>query len=170
MLQVRILDGDGRETFDCLHQGMGQQFDIDAGKACDKVFVPQTRWVTMTFTATFNRDFLEPITTFVLIPYLSIIIRSVTVVVSHSQTCLGSFSTYIKLINLCNNHCHCDLHLSIIWDRLKMFKFSQQYGLINSITLPYISPYDRVIHKAGVFRQFVFLVTNPAPPCCLDLI
>ena len=39
MLQIRIRVGDGRETFECLHQRIGQQFDIDAGKVCDKVFV-----------------------------------------------------------------------------------------------------------------------------------
>ena len=39
MLQIRIHVGVRRETFECLHQGIGQQFDIDAGKACDKVFV-----------------------------------------------------------------------------------------------------------------------------------
>ena len=39
MLQIRIHVGDRRETFECLHQGIGQQFDIEAGKACAKVFV-----------------------------------------------------------------------------------------------------------------------------------
>ena len=40
MLQVRIHVGVKRETCECLHQGIGQHFDIDAGKACYKVFVP----------------------------------------------------------------------------------------------------------------------------------
>ena len=39
VLQIRIHVGDRRETFECLHQRIGQQFDIDAGKACDEVFV-----------------------------------------------------------------------------------------------------------------------------------
>ena len=39
MLQIPVRVGVRRETFECLHQGIGQQFDIDAGKACDKVFV-----------------------------------------------------------------------------------------------------------------------------------
>ena len=39
MLQIRIHVGVWRETFECLHQGIGQQFDIEAGKACDKVFM-----------------------------------------------------------------------------------------------------------------------------------
>ena len=41
VLQVRIHIGEERETFECLHQGIGQQFDIDAGKACDNIFVVQ---------------------------------------------------------------------------------------------------------------------------------
>ena len=56
MLQVRIYVGDGRESFECLHQKIGQQFDIDAGKACDKVFVSQMRWMSRTLNANFNRD------------------------------------------------------------------------------------------------------------------
>ena len=55
MLQIRIHVGDRRETFECLHQGIGQQFDIEAGKACAKVFVLKTRRMTVTL--------LEPITT-----------------------------------------------------------------------------------------------------------
>ena len=41
VLQVRIHIGEEREMFECLHQGIGQQFDIDAGKACDNIFVVQ---------------------------------------------------------------------------------------------------------------------------------
>ena len=40
MLQVRIIVREGRETIECLHQGIGQHFDIEAGKARDNVFVP----------------------------------------------------------------------------------------------------------------------------------
>ena len=36
MLQVRIHGGVRRETFECLHQGIGQHFDIEAGKVGDK--------------------------------------------------------------------------------------------------------------------------------------
>ena len=39
--KVRIHIGEGRETSECLHQGFGQQFVIDAGEACDNVFVVQ---------------------------------------------------------------------------------------------------------------------------------
>ena len=39
MLQMHIHVGVRRETFERLHQGIGQHFDIDAGKACDEVFV-----------------------------------------------------------------------------------------------------------------------------------
>ena len=39
MLQIHIHVGVRRETFERLHQGIGQHFDIDAGKACDEVFV-----------------------------------------------------------------------------------------------------------------------------------
>ena len=56
MLQVRIRFGDGRETFECLHQRIGQQFNIDAGKACDNV-------VTVTLTVFLAVTLLEPITT-----------------------------------------------------------------------------------------------------------
>ena len=56
VLQVRILVGVWRETCERLHQGNGQQFDIDAGEACDNILVPQTRWLTLTLNATFNRD------------------------------------------------------------------------------------------------------------------
>ena len=63
MLQVRIRFGDGRETFECLHQRIGQQFDIDAGKACDKVVVLRTRRMTMTLTVFLAMTLLEPITT-----------------------------------------------------------------------------------------------------------
>ena len=93
MLQVRIHIGEGRETFECLHQGIGQQFNIDAGKACDNVFVPQTRWMTMTLQDTFNR---ELITTFVLILYVSIIFSSVMVVANNSR-CFTVL--YVHVIN-----------------------------------------------------------------------
>ena len=39
MLQIRIHVRVRRETFECVHQRIGQQFDIDAGKAYDKGFV-----------------------------------------------------------------------------------------------------------------------------------
>ena len=54
MLQVRIHVGDRRETFECLQKGIGQQFDFDAGKACDKIFEPSTRRLTVTFAVTFK--------------------------------------------------------------------------------------------------------------------
>ena len=99
MLQIRIHVGVRRETFECLHQGLGQQFDIDAGKACDKVLVLYTRRMTMTLAATFSRDTFRANHDFVSIPYLSINLKI-----------LCSFSTCIKLlINLYNNHSHCDL-------------------------------------------------------------
>ena len=40
MLKVRLHVGDRRETSECVYQGIGQHVDIDAGKACDNVFVP----------------------------------------------------------------------------------------------------------------------------------
>ena len=56
MLQVRIRVGVWRETVECLHQGIGQHFDIDAGEACDNDFVPYKRRLTVTLTAIFKRD------------------------------------------------------------------------------------------------------------------
>ena len=40
MLQVRIHVGVRRETIECLHQGIGQHFDIDAGEAGNNYLVP----------------------------------------------------------------------------------------------------------------------------------
>ena len=70
MLQVRIRVGEGRETFECLHQRIGQQFDIDAGKACDKVFVLRTRWMTVTLAAIFSHDTFRANHDFVSKPFL----------------------------------------------------------------------------------------------------
>ena len=39
MLQVRIHVGVCRESVEFLHQEIGQHFDIEAGKVCDKVTV-----------------------------------------------------------------------------------------------------------------------------------
>ena len=47
MLQVRIHVGVWREKVECLHQGIGQHFDTEAGKACDK----ETVKISITFTS-----------------------------------------------------------------------------------------------------------------------
>ena len=112
MLQVRIHGGGRRETVECLHQGIGQYFDIEAGKGCDQV--------TAKLSVIFNTlHFLEPDTNLFNFfnTYLSIILNSVTVVANYSHTCCVSFSACIKRTSLYNNHIHCDLQLPIIWDR-----------------------------------------------------
>ena len=71
---------------------------------------------------------------------MSIILRS-----------LCSFSICIMRINLYNNHSHSDLKLPTPWDRLQLLNISQRYGFNISITLPYISSLDSVIHQALMF-------------------